>query len=953
MLLGNTLNLDYLNKITFYDQISQQDINNIWFDISSYISNNIDRTNSLNDAMLLSLDITATKAQETLSSLTVLANSLADLSVIGGSSNTSFSPFEEEVRSLPDGAVLDKDLRIIKLQNQRVLNHRVKKVNIISRDGIIGNNREYSSRRYDNVDNIISTNSRLEIESYETHLVVAIEIELDSEQPVNNVIFNLEDFGSRFPTIESFEVGNVSKAWRKARMLVSNSLTMDLNEFRFKNNVFSIDIEESKAKYIRITFRQSDSYIPLNTDNTDAPRYAIGISALSIGFNGSTKSGEVVIGPFSSNNELLKISVNADIDRVNEAKDSVLFEISQTGENWFPIENSSMFIAGSERDKVIDFNTLKIGSIKTEEPVYQIYLKVILESIDASHLISDEKILRRFRGIINQFNNIINIGDTDPETVEVFEYKGYNFGTLSEFRGQSSVRTLRNIGIIDLEQDGLLIPKSMFKYPIRNTYNISDDTLDIIDSKPYKIITRPDRIHVKENEMISGHLSEDFDSSQLEVYSFSKPLTETLNVISLNNSVRFQDAIPVAVLNNKAGKYFIVVNNDTYELDLSSGFLYSNSEAVFFIRDNPANLPPEERANRDIIPEELKVKIYDEIGTLVTSFDTSERYISLFDIFDFTLPTATDLEFSKTYPLTPLKSGEFALRYGEYIFAEPFSGEMQISRVRRSRSQFTVAESIDSSNYIILDRAKQIKESYKLQDYNFKKVIKLNHTNIVNDTVYFNARGASINAFIKEVPYIDGETEFTLIRRYSQNNNRNKSIIELDPGFIDDSQIEFEGDTSRFLSRVYTESELISEGDYFIYPDGGTFYIKFPEGVTTSDIFDTDIIYNIENSKQSASGLYSINYERGIIYTVAPVDSRITISYNYSFMFAKYEALQELDKSEFTATDSVVTINTDTSDAKPILVLAKNNDPAAQLNYLVSPIVSNLKINTITNEEFL
>ena len=611
-----------------------------------------------------------------------------------------------------------------------------------------------------------------------------------------------------------------------------------------------------------------------------------------------------------------------------------------------------MFITGSDKDKVIDYNTLKLGSIKTDTPVRRIYLRALLDSIDASHLINNEKVVRRFKGIVNQFTNTISIGDVEPTSIEVFEALGYNFGSYLEFQGNSN-NQFRNKEIIDLFRDGLLLPKSMFKYNIANAYNVSDTVISTEISKPYSLVTKPDRVHVKIREIITGFPNKGFDPSNIEVFSYSRPITETINIFTNENSHKINNGIPVVKLKNPAGMYYVNVNNDTYELDLSTGFIFSSSELVYLIKDNPANLPAEDRANRDVIPHEMKVKITDEIGRTVAAFTTTERYISLLDIFEFELPEITGKTFSKTYPLTPLLEDEFSLHYGAYVFPSPFSGAIKQSRVVREELDFEISKDIDEDNFLVLDKAKQIKTTYPLSDFNFKKVVKLDHTSILNDSILIDPRGASVNAFIKEVPYQDGESEFRISKRNSQINNRNLNRIQLDDFFVEDGEILFEEDTSRFQYRVYSKEELIEEGDWMIVKEGNNFFIDLPEGVRTSSVFDTEILYNIEETKKSSSGLYSVDYKKGIIYTVAPVDSRIKVSYIYTYVFAKYEALNKLRSENYSIQGNLVSINSNSTDGKNIVILARNNQSIDSLKYKTSPIVSNVKINTITKEDFL
>jgi hypothetical protein len=233
-----------------------------------------------------------------------------------------------------------------------------------------------------------------------------------------------------------------------------------------------------------------------------------------------------------------------------------------------------------------------------------------------------------------------------------------------------------------------------------------------------------------------------------------------------------------------------------------------------------------------------------------------------------------------------------------------------------------------------------------------KNIIKLNHTNIVSGTVKFDIRKASVNSFIKEVDFINGYDEFSIASIYRQINNYNKNVIELQDGFIDDDTIQILGCSEYFKSRVYSEDELIAKGDWLISYENTVPEIILPEGVFTSDIVDTELVYNIQGAKVSISGLYSVDYIKGILHTVAPIDERIEISYRYSSIFAEYEALEKVSPQKITVSQGLAIVEDESEESSEYLAIIKNNI-SKDIDYKVSPVIDDLKVNFITSGDLL
>jgi hypothetical protein len=229
--------------------------------------------------------------------------------------------------------------------------------------------------------------------------------------------------------------------------------------------------------------------------------------------------------------------------------------------------------------------------------------------------------------------------------------------------------------------------------------------------------------------------------------------------------------------------------------------------------------------------------------------------------------------------------------------------------------------------------------------YTFKKTAKFKHCNIIEGTVKFDFTNAFIHSMIKEVAFIDGAQEFVSSNRVTQFNNTNLNEIVLEGVFIDDNKISFYGGSNLFKNRVYSLEDLVELGDWLLILELGSYKIKLPSGVKTSATIDTAIEYNVDNQSVSKDGIYSIDYQNGVMYTSSPIDGNIIVNYQYYNMALEGQAATELTNSEYIARDGILTISKQTTnDLSIVYKEGKNSDNT----FIDSPILSNISINTIT-----
>ena len=147
----------------------------------------------------------------------------------------------------------------------------------------------------------------------------------------------------------------------------------------------------------------------------------------------------------------------------------------------------------------------------------------------------------------------------------------------------------------------------------------------------------------------------------------------------------------------------------------------------------------------------------------------------------------------------------------------------------------------------------------------------------------------------KEVPFIDGIREFTNASYNTQLIPKNvNSFTLIHPGNA--STINFSGDTTYFTKQVYNENDLISIGNWMLKDDNVTIAI-YPTSSTNPDTYTYITYQNISSTVKA--GLFSVDYDKGIVYTSTGV-KYLNVQYRYSTQYIVGQKMTQLPFSEYS-----------------------------------------------------
>ncbi|RLA68385.1 MAG: hypothetical protein DRQ78_00745 [Epsilonproteobacteria bacterium] len=926
---------DFLNKNLPTTFMSSYYMDLFFSNVSTYVNNNVSDVNDINNNMLISLDETASLYKDTMRTLSSITNSIADIFITGGGSRDSIDIFNKILNTVSDGVVIDYDTMQLYLERTQLINYSLKNITLNTKNGTLGNTVE-EKKKYFDINNIVSIDSRLEIESYESELDVDINIDLGMKSAFNNVRFKLANYGVRLPSVGSISISEDGCTYNDIKIYTSNEFSMDINDFDFKNGEINIHIEENSARYIRINLIQK---MPYNTGVSKRKRYAIGMNKLEIAFYSAVESGSISIGPIKTSDEIFKIAAYGSMSRYDTSEPNVNLSVSTDLETWIPFQNSAVYDPESELSKIVNFNNIDSSSVFTDDIVTKFYLKIEMTSVDASYISPASRQVSRQVINANTSNRSFPISSVDgSDYLNLFKYTEVRYGDriLVPAAG-GSLYTVPVENISSIEDSGISLTQGIDV----ESSKIYDLQKNIYDNKDrHSVIQfKYDKVHVTRNDIIENIPSDDFDPFAIELYGISSVINIPMNIETINEKYSKKGIIPVIPFIENAGVYTLRYNNKSIRIKYNSKFFYDVRETLYAVPTDVESV---------LVEDELGKRI-----ATISPFLIGEiNYISILDALGLDMPLESNgVKLNTRYPIEELAKDEYTIVFGELIFGSYHKSVFPVVRVLESEIVTRLDNKIDGVK-LVSDSSKQIKESYEMSNSDLETVIKLKHTNILEQSVSFDMTRAAINAFINEVNFIDGQSEFVLSEVYIQTDNINLNKMYLLDEYLEDGSLEFRSCDKVFQRRVYAEIELVDMGDYLVTKEEDPVthiiknVVKLPEGIYTSSSNDTEIKYNVKPLKKSVSGFYSIDYNRGILYTTSSIDGKTSISYKYSSVYAKYPSMEKIPDNKYTVSSSNLTIDTEDEKTSKYLLVSSSIEQQ-DTDFVETPILLDFKLNTV------
>ena len=417
--------------------------------IDTFYIDSIEETNSLTTSTYNLLQTTRDNVSAVQDKIGVLGDMVTDLRILNGTAKT--------IQYLSNLDVVENSG--VKIENDRFeldyLTIVEKEIN--SSTSSISSLEAYQLKFENNktayLEDLLKTDTEVKVIFPTPNYTFSLNLMYDNLEQINTLSIQLGILTQSYPLILSIKYVDKNNNLSDVVILNNNSKNINLDESRLVDNLYTLNITPVVTNQLVIEFSSRDqSQITLRSVKTS--------------YRTSVDSGYITLGPIYSNDPILKLALNSD-----ELSTGVTFEISTDNEYWLPLKNSSSIIANNDR-KIIAFNTINSNSIKTDEDVYSLYIKITLNS---SIITNDDipiSIFNTNREDNTVSNDIINI--VSDNQFSAYRVKNSDFYYGNYFYTTSLNTSRLSLDKIEyLENDGVLKVLGLVgtKYSVTNSNN--------------------------------------------------------------------------------------------------------------------------------------------------------------------------------------------------------------------------------------------------------------------------------------------------------------------------------------------------------------------------------------------------------------------------------------------------------------------------------------------------
>ena len=835
---------------------------------------------------------------------------LSDFSLYASSNNRRFTYFsdsfnnleriesrspllkEEQVEINEEEGILT--LPIDKTKQKQIQVNQTPVINSNS-NGVPGNNYESNSVSYTDISKILDYNEDTWFE-YERvikvddgiPLILDFTINMGDTKLINYIRINPNNFGAR----TLLEVIDISTSFngKDYESIKDDLLATDL----IRNNQLIIAPSSSKyagqgiysfsprkAKYIRVSLKQTTPYIITTTSNKNMVRYAIGIRDIHIESRPYKNVGELISKTFSSSDNIRKISLATS---QNPSEYSTLANVSHfisidNGVVWNEIQPLSFSGKAGEQTEIreiLDFNGVDPRTIKTDNPVKFIRYRVVMKrnteafNENAPEFRKEERIITEIHQVpqTTPFSITLNNPPIDGTVSVIDPFLGS--------RGIDNNSYVTRVGkgsevIVNLPWDKL--EKDLVKRYENGKYNL-DYTVSA-------------NVYVDGVAWEQGNLSLATSTDRYYELDYGKA------------KIRFGDGT-----NGKAPPTGSLIEFSlTEERIFPSSDEYHSAYFQYSVAADNEEIEIYSYGKEEITTEVLKKgnKTHQLVNKYIDSgYQIKFSHSGINDIF------SSKQEF-RDGNVELRDVGSYSIDYDNgivYLYGRTSESEdttityKHTPKKKLSSSQFSVSTdgqvsiSKDAWYTITIDDPETVPTSVNY--------FNLGNLSIVEGSVRFFSDTTS---FLKEVPFVDGRTELQNTNKTVQKITQTASVagtvdIDLDLQISSDTNLEVGfTNTDIFRTEVSSLSDANSTGKYYIYR-GSNPYIRIYVSQAVTDFGEVSYYYTDPNA--SLSGRYSINYKTGEVYTYTQTSSGVTVSYSYTDYRAKYPIARKVNNSDFT-----------------------------------------------------
>ncbi len=778
-------------------------------------------------------------------------------------------------------------------------------INSVS-NGTLGNSEEAKATSYTDLKTILDGNADTWVE-YErvvttddgVALVLDLTVNLGKDEVINFIGINPYHFGTKtqleISALETSLDGKIYVSIQKDMAITQGTNPFELSSSAGKyagQGLFSF--LPRQVRYIHFTLKQKTPYTITTTTGLTKFRYAIGIRDISVEARYFKTEGEFISKAFSSSDEIRKVALLVTGTPSQESKLVTLtHSISpDDGTTWQTIEPKSATAKGVT---LLDFNGIDTKTIKTASPVYSLRyrLKMARNASAFSSTTTSKELAQTYTNV----TELHQIPSTTPFTIDLqqtpvdgevkivdpaFGSRGidsiqYKIGV---GRGAAAYQVLR----LPWQQ----IPLDWVKGGTAGSYTIS--------------ATPSEKVSVDTELWSPGVLA--INASTSKVYEMDH----------YDGTLRFGN-----------GTYGLCpVSGASINLNFSEERLYPGAK-----KPHEALLAFPTVAD----VKQITVKQYDQIASTTTALVKGARRHQLKPMVSSSLT----ITFSDTTTFSSLQTfvngsieltatGQYSIDYTNGILysydAISSSGESSVTYY------YTPYTTIQESLLAFSNHGIGLANGITIDEKAWKTLVPPSSETIPTGVKYFNLGNLAVVAgslifspansvFSKEVAFIDGRTELLGVTKTTETISSlsagaypgNVSFtLKLKITSVAGFTVSF-SDKTIFVAEKNTLAGVTSVGDYFV--DKTSSPPTVVARLSAAASVPGTVSYYYDNPTVNLTGRYSVDYQKGEVFTFDATPASTTVTYQYTDYRIAYPIAREVSSGDFTvdATKKQITLS--------------------------------------------
>lgn len=811
---------------------------------------------------------------KTLNKISEYTDKISNLTVIAG--NCFLSKVGKDfVETENKNIIFNKDFNTVKLKPE--LSYKIEPVEY--KNKLVTNQKirifDKDRKELKNLDDLLVRKESINIVTSENKYTYTLNINFNGLKTFNNINIKLGDQTLSYPTISKVYHIDNSNQQKSLKILNVNAYNMDLDVYKNTDNIYELDLETTTSDNIQIVLE--DNLESLILDNID------------INYTDYTEEGYVIVEALKESKPILKVGLEGKSD------ENISFEVSHNKQDWFNIDLSDTYDI-EKINKVVSFNTVSPGTIRSLTDVKSLYLKIKLKTIKNSYKDVSDLNKEIYR------NSTFNVSNLSFSEYSIYENKSAVYFGKKSSVNKFDYRDLYVKGEY-LISDNQYFAKGFIESPVSkilsSKYTYSPITLKTKELKKNGLLIKFNEIDISTKEIYNYRI-EKFTKNLLEI-------TSTDYVLPLKAETR-------------KSVYYLKQDNKEIEVDLSLGYINSSIDVFYVIEDKPIFLLD----NFKNLIKELTVSSFEYNNVEI-------KYVSLLDAGLFEdIPNI-----SRTYPILPL--GQYELGLLDNVL-DSNNKDVEVTFYEVIKTLLYLEDSIsnDNSNYSRIISEKE----YLKNCVNFKESVGpyVKEFKLINNSVLKSSlviKGLNL----LEVPFVNGYNEFLeyyskkLTIKIPENLNNSIYTVEL-----------LEEEVLKNSLEYVLPNNIDDDFEVSIKQIEDKYYLEV-KGDTILPSFNLNINYTYRNN--NPKDLYSVDYTKGTVFFSEPTSDIIDIEYTYDNILCIGKYASQLSSNEFNNVGGNINIK-NYEENTSVYFIYKNN---VIKHRKLTPILKDLRLNYIIMDD--